>query len=298
MTYFEQAISTDPDFALPHAGLADCYTITGIYSIRPTHEVHPKALRLAERALELDPDLPEGNVSLAAVKHFLEWNWTAANKYFTRAIELNPRLAIARSWRATLLVITGRKSPDPLTESVDAMKLEPDSGLIAYIAGINHYWGGDVDTAAALIDRAIELEPMAVFAHWVRAIVFSVKGLHEEAISTTLRATSAANHHPLLVSALGAAYARSGRVGEANDLIMELENRSAREYIAPHYIAEIHLALGHIDQACDWFEKAVDEHNPLLIGLSTAPHYAPLRREARFQAMLRSMNLFDNATDE
>ena len=293
MTYFEQAISADPNFALPHAGLADCYTILGNYSIRPTYDVQPKALRLAERALELDPDLPEGNVSLAAVKHFLEWDWTSANRYYTRAIELNPRLAIARSWRATLLLITGTKSPDPLTESVDAMKLEPDSGGIAYIAGINHYWGGDVDTAGALIDRAIELEPMAVFAHWVRASVFSVKGLHEEAISTTLRATSAANHHPLLVSALGAAYARAGRVGDANDLIKELQSRSGREYIAPQYIAEIHLALGHSEQACDWFERAVNEHNPLIIGLGTAPHYAPLRHEARFRAILRRMNLPD-----
>lgn len=171
------------------------------------------------------------------------------------------------------------------------MKIEPDSGLIAYVAAINHYWAGDPDAAGVVIDRALELEPMAIFAHWVRAIVLSVKGLHAEGISATLRAASAANHHPLLVSALGAAYARAGCVGEAEELIMELNHRSGREYIAPHYIAEIHLALGHIDQACDWFERAVDDHNPLIMGLATAQHYEPLRHEARFRAILRSMNL-------
>ena len=291
MTFFEQAISTDPNYALPHAGLADCYTIMGIYAIRPTSEVHPKALSLAMRALDLDPELPEANVSLGAVKHFLEWDWNCANEYYTRGLELNPRLAIARSWRATLLVTTRTLVPDAIMESVDAMRLEPDSGLIAYIAAINYYWAGDPDAALEVIGRAVELEPTAVFAHWVRAIVLSVNGRHEEAVSETLRAACSANHHPLLVSALGAAYARGGRISEAEDLILELTSRSEWEYIAPHYIAEIHLALGHIDQACDWFERAAEQHNPLIMGLGTAQHYEPLRQKARFRAILRRMNL-------
>jgi TolB-like protein len=289
-TYFELAISTDPNYALAHAGLADCYTMMGVYSLRP-REVQPKALSLALRALDLDPDLPEGHISLGVLKHFLEWDWAVANASYTRGLELNPRLAIARCWRATLLIITRMPSPDGIAESVDAMKLEPDSGLIASIAAINHYFAGDLDNAGVLIDRAIELEPMSVFAHWIRATVLSVKGLHEEAISATLRAASATNHHPLLVSALGAAYARARRVGEAEDLIMELNHRSVSEYIAPHYIAEIYLALGYINQACDWLERAAAEHNPLIVGLGAARHYEPLRHEARFRAILRRMNL-------
>jgi adenylate cyclase len=48
--YFEQAISADPTYALPHAGLADCLMIMVLYSIRPTREIHARALRLAMRA--------------------------------------------------------------------------------------------------------------------------------------------------------------------------------------------------------------------------------------------------------
>jgi hypothetical protein len=43
----------------------------GVYSLRP-REVQPKALSLALRALDLDPDLPEGHISLGVLKHFLE----------------------------------------------------------------------------------------------------------------------------------------------------------------------------------------------------------------------------------
>ena len=180
---------------------------------------------------------------------------------------------------------------DALTESVHAMKLEPDSGLIAYLAAINHYWARDIDGAAELIERALELEPQAVFPHWLRALIFSVKGHHDEAISARMRAVQVAHHHPLLVSALGAAYARAGKRAEAEELINELDERSRREYIAPIYIADVYLALDRVLEACKRYERAAGEHNPLLIGIAVAPHYDPLRNEPRFRALLGKMNL-------
>ena len=148
------------------------------------------------------------------------------------------------------------------------MKLEPDSGLIAYLAAINHYWARDIDSAAELIERALELEPQAVFPHWLRALIFSVKGHHDEAISATMRAVQVAHHHPLLVSALGAAYARAGKRAEAEELINELDERSRREYIAPIYIADVYLALDRVLEACKRYERAAGEHNPLTAGVA------------------------------
>ena len=293
VTYFEQAISADPDYALAHSGLADCYTIMASHTIRPTCEIHPTALSLALRALELDPELAEAHASLGAVKHFLEWDWGGAAKCYSRALELDSRLAYVHIWRATVLVVSTPRRDEAIAEFASAMKSEPDSGVIAYTAAINHYWARDPDTAAELIERALELEPNAYFAHWVRGRIYSVKGLHEEAISATMRAVQVANHNPMLVSALGVSYACGGRYAEAEELIEELKNRSEREYIAQHHIAEIYLALNRTNEALEWFERAVEEHNPLVMGMAVAPHYDPLRNEPRFRALLRKMNLPD-----
>ena len=108
-----------------------------------------------------------------------------------------------------------------------------------------------------------------------------------------MRAVQVANHNPLLVSALGVSDACGGRYAEAEELIEELKNRSEREYIAPQHIAEIYLALDRTTEAFEWFERAVDEHNPLVMALAVAPHYDPLRNEPRFRALLRKMNLPD-----
>jgi predicted Zn-dependent protease len=156
---------------------------------------------------------------------------------------LDPRLPYVRVWRASLLAVT-RQPQEAEAGSISAMKLDPDSCVIAYVAAITHYWARDPDRAADFLERALELEPNAIFAHWVRAFIFSVKGLHEEGISATMRAVLVANHTPMLVSALGAMYARGGRQADAEELVKELKNRGEREYIAPQYIAEIYLALG------------------------------------------------------
>ena len=57
-------------------------------------------------------------------------------------------------------------------------------------------------------------------------------------------------------------------IGDAEELLIRLEDRSAKEYISPHYIGEIHLALGRFEKACNWFERAANEHTPLIIVLA------------------------------
>jgi tetratricopeptide (TPR) repeat protein len=267
----------------------------GVYSMQPTREMHPKALNLAARALELDPTLAEAHASLGAVKHFLEWDWGGAGECYSRALELDPRLAYAHVWRATVLVVSTTRQQEATAECVTAMQLEPDSGIMAYISGIIHYWARKLDNAAELIERALELEPDAPLAHWVRGRLFCIKGLHEEAISATMRAVIAANHTPMLVSGLGVSYASGGRNAEAEQIIEELKNRSVREYIAPHYIAEVYLALDRTKEAFEWLERAVEEHNPLVMGMSVAQHYDRLRSEPRFHRLLQRMNLSHTA---
>ena len=133
MTHFEQAIAADPDYALAHAGLADCYMIMSVYSIKTYGEAYPQALRLAQRALDLDPQLPEAHLSLGAIQLLIEWDWAGAEASLTKALDLNPKLAVARAYRALLYAITHRW-PMAQSEAMLALKDEPDSGLLSYLA--------------------------------------------------------------------------------------------------------------------------------------------------------------------
>src|SRR6266567_2201346 len=91
--YFNQAIEIDPNFALAYAGLSDCYVVPANHL--PPREAMPKAKAAAMRALGLDETLAEAHTSLGRVLAAYDWDWANAEKEFKRALELNPRYAIA-----------------------------------------------------------------------------------------------------------------------------------------------------------------------------------------------------------
>jgi tetratricopeptide (TPR) repeat protein len=94
--YFNQAIEKDSNFALAYSGLADSYTLLGLYG--EGAEGTDKAKAAAEKALQLDDTLAEAHTSLAAVKILNDWDWQGAEREFQRALQLNPNFAQAHHW--------------------------------------------------------------------------------------------------------------------------------------------------------------------------------------------------------
>jgi TolB-like protein/DNA-binding winged helix-turn-helix (wHTH) protein len=95
--YYEQAIAQDPNYAPAYAGLADVYALLGSSpnDALPPNEAMPKAKAAARKALQLDDGLAEAHASLAYVSMVYDWDWSAAEKEFHRAIDLNPNYATA-----------------------------------------------------------------------------------------------------------------------------------------------------------------------------------------------------------
>ncbi|MFZ2490698.1 MAG: winged helix-turn-helix domain-containing protein, partial [Thermoanaerobaculia bacterium] len=88
--HFERAIVADPQYALPHSGMADVYVALGTRDLMQPREAFALALQSASRALELAPDLAEAYVSLGAIAEVHQWDWAEAGRKYRRAIELSP----------------------------------------------------------------------------------------------------------------------------------------------------------------------------------------------------------------
>src|SRR5205823_4135493 len=108
--YFQRAIAKDPSYAPPYAGLADAYAQLGSIGIDafPPREVMPKAKAAALEAVKRDETLAEGHTSLAYVSLSYDWDFTAAEREFRRAIELNPGYATAHHWYAHYFLARGQ----------------------------------------------------------------------------------------------------------------------------------------------------------------------------------------------
>ena len=123
---FTQAIVNDPNYAAAYAGLADCYLLLRQYGHMQNSEAFPRALAAARQAVALDDASPEAHRSLAFILRFWDWDMTAAESEYRRAIELNPNDSQSHHWYATALLSSGRNR-EALAQIDLARSLEPQS---------------------------------------------------------------------------------------------------------------------------------------------------------------------------
>src|SRR5262249_54226016 len=102
------------------------------------------------------------------VKHFFDWDWAGARSSYARAIELNPRNAIAHFWYAYLCVMFNEEQAIVL--SARAMELEPFAPYIAATAGYAVHMSCRYDLARQRLDQALELDPDYILAMWMRSL--------------------------------------------------------------------------------------------------------------------------------
>ena len=223
--YFNHAIAKDPNYALAHAGLADCYDLLCEYSDLSPKESYPKAKAAAIKALELDDTLGEAHTSLAYSLINYDWDWQSAEKEYQRAIQLNPNYATAHQWYAECLSMLGRHI-EAIAEIKRAQQLDPLSLIINQGVGGKYLYARRYDEAMAQFQRTVELYPNFPPTRQRLGWCYLQKRLYDEAITEMQRAVEVSGNSTQMIAALGYAYAIAGRRDAAQGIIAELERRS------------------------------------------------------------------------
>ncbi|MDX6695918.1 MAG: hypothetical protein QOF02_3521 [Blastocatellia bacterium] len=287
--YFKQAIREDPDYALAHAGLADCYNLLNSYGVLQPSESAPIIKAVAKQALRIDNMLAEAHASLGHVMMMHDWDWPGARKEFKRAIELNPNYATAHHWYALYLRAMGRFD-ESLEEVRQAQRLDPRSLIINTVVGTHFYYARQYDKAIEQCRETLKLDPNFQIAYGVIGEAYTQKGMYQEAIAALRKAVSFSSG-PEGLAMLAYAYALAGRRGEAQKALNKLKSLSQRRYIEPASIAIIYTGLLEKEQAFEWLEKAYEHRNELLVMLKVDPRLDALRPEPRFTQLLERVGL-------
>jgi serine/threonine protein kinase/Tfp pilus assembly protein PilF len=289
--FYQQAIGLDPAFALAWAGIADAYAVLGnIKAVAPA-EAYPRAKSAALRALELDPNLAEAHTSLGFVRRFFDWDWPGAEASFRRALELNPNYATARRWYGMFLSGMARHA-EAIREVLRAGELEPTQMIIQTSIGDVYFYARRYPEAIEFYRRAIAMDPTLLAAHGDLARALEHAGELEEAIQeyrVAVRMVEGVDQDPSV--GLANALAVAGREAEARAILSELEARRAEHYVSAWGLASIYSRLGDRESALAWLERAWDEHDSTLAWLKVHPRFDPLRREPRFEELMRKLGL-------
>ena len=89
---------------------------------------------------------------------------------------------------------------------------------------------------------------------------------------------------------LGHAYAVSGNIAEALNVVQHLRERAKQEYLFPYEVAIVYAGLKDLNQAFNWLGKAFEQRHPWLAFFKAEPAFDTLRSDRRYQDFLDRMN--------
>ena len=286
--YFQQAIDTDPDFALAYAGYADGNLALANYGLVPPKLIMNKAKQAAERAIQLDPTLAEPYCSLGFYYVLLEWNWPEAKKNFLLSLELNPRYTLAHSWYGwNYLTIVEGKFDEGIKHGEILLKLEPLSAFFTGMYSLILCTVGKLKQALEVCRAAIELDANSFIALLSEGKILLGLQQYEESIASFERTMKISNRHHFAVNGLIWNYCLTGNVDKARSLMNELKERAGKEYIANTFTGLSAAYLGDLDEAFDYLEKAYDDRDPILLDMRYEKWGPPeFRNDPRFQKII------------
>src|SRR3989454_2237709 len=287
--YFNQAIAEDPSYAAAYDGLSDSYALLALRGIIAPREGLLKAKAAARKALEIDDLLGEAHASLAHVR-LHDWDWSGLEEEFKRALELNPGHAIAYHWYSEYLMTVGR-ADESITIIKRCQETDPLSPVICGTLGFAFFFARKYDQAIEQFRKALELDSNHFLSHYRLGHIYSLKGLHREAIEEAQKSVALSGRSTETLAGLAQAYAAAGISEEMQKVLDELNERSKERYVSPYYVAKIYAALGDKEQALHWLEKGYEERNPDFIELKVEPALDVLRTDARFRDLLRRVGL-------
>jgi serine/threonine protein kinase/tetratricopeptide (TPR) repeat protein len=288
--YFDQAIAEDPDYALAYSGLADSYALDLDYRGVPVMEGMERAKAMARKAIALDETLAEAHTSLGWVTFIYDWDWPAAEREFSRAIQLNPRYSTARQWNAWFLVAMGRFD-EALAEGRAAIDLDPASVSIRRSLGWLQYYARQYEPALDNLRRALAMNPTAEETHRLLGLVYLQQGLYDDAAASFKEAMASSDYDVMAFAGLGHVAARRGRLDEARAVLHELHERSKTSYVSPVALCGLYVTLGQADAAFEWLEQTYRERRGWLAYLKIEPMLDGVRNDPRFPRLVERMRL-------
>jgi TolB-like protein/tetratricopeptide (TPR) repeat protein len=280
---YTEAIHLDPHYAVAFA--ARSMVLSGLAGEAETEaamrEGFDKAQADARQALALAPDLAQAHLALAYASE-INLDFTQASEAYERALALAPG-------NAEILRISG--------------------GFAAYI--------GHIDAALAAVRRAVALDPLARESYSTLGFVLYRARRYEEAVAAyaevitidpDLKATYARRglayyglgdlesarascetkpDYWLSQQCLTMIYDKLGRHADAAAVFSKMQ--AALGDTAAYQYATIFAQWGNRTKALESLETALQLRDPGLEELKTDPLMDPLRKEPRFQAVVRQL---------
>jgi serine/threonine protein kinase/Tfp pilus assembly protein PilF len=292
ISYFNQALEKDPNYALAYSGIGDAYNTLGSYGGDPT-ETALKAMAAAQKALELDPTLSHPHAILGGIKIEYSWDFAGGEAEFKKALELDPSDATARQWLSEGLCEIGGRAQEAIEEGNRAHQLDPLSPIISAQQAQAYTYDRQFDKAIEIFKKVIADNPPLGRAHGEMAYAYWGKRDYPEVIQEWKIGSQLEGdkNYAESADAMDKGFRAGGWPGALHKGIeVALAQRKAGNgYVSQESIAQLYAELGDKDHAFEWLNTGYQEHDINMIAIRTDFTLDSLRSDPRYAELVRKM---------
>jgi hypothetical protein len=171
------------------------------------------------------------------------------------------------------------------------VRLDPLSIPARFWLAVMLYFSRQPDRMAAEGERMLALDPNHFLSHWVIGIQSEAMGDGPWAVAAMERAHELSGGSPFTTGFLGFVYGRAGRHDGTRMLLERARSIAAKSYVPPSTFALCSQGLNEWDTAFEWWNRAIDGRDPLVMPVKNYPFFDPVRGDQRYRDMLHRMHL-------
>lgn len=283
ISYFDEAIRLDADYALAYAERSEAWTFIGDLTGQ-REPAWSNARSDAEKAVAIAPALAEARAALGWVRFFVDWKFTEGLRELKRAKELSPNNPTANDLLARVILYLGRLD-EAERQGRQAVELDPLSVIAQGNLARILVFAGKLDEADAVARKAADLQPTSAASHRWQVTIAVLRGDRETALHEAQLEPDEGYRRFELALAQQIQGNRQAADAALADLIANGRNQLA------YQIADVYAVRGEKDKAFEWLQISLDNHDTGTLSLLVDPLLRDLRDDARYKNFLVKLGL-------
>jgi tetratricopeptide (TPR) repeat protein len=246
----------------------------------------------AEKALELDPSLPDAHIHLGMAAGLFDFDWKEA-EWRIALVLARPTVSPVCRFLYTGYLTALRRPLEALEQIRRVVEEDPLSAYYRSYLALNLWVLGRDEEALRELNRALELGENHPHPYTYLALYHAGRGAFSEALPFAEKSYLLAPNLQQSAGLLAGLLVRTGDTARAQDILSKLGPPAV--FGVPRALALFHVINGQMGEAADCCERVIEQRDGTLAVSTTLPIYKPLRESPRWPKLARMMNLPEGA---